>query len=61
MDFSTGPTWLSVLPPLLAIVTALVTKQVFLSLFAGIWLSWIIMDGGNIVLGLGEALLHRSG
>ena len=56
MDFSTGPTWLSVLPPLLAIVTALVTKQVFLSLFAGIWLSWIIMDGGNIVLGLGDAI-----
>ena len=51
-----SPTWLSVLPPLIAIVTALVTKQVFLSLFAGIWLSWIIMDGGNIVLGLGDAI-----
>ena len=56
MDFSTGPTWLSVLPPVIAIVTALVTKQVFLSLFAGIWLSWIIMDGGNVVRGLGDAI-----
>lgn len=51
-----SPTWLSVLPPLIAIVTALVTKQVFLSLFAGIWLAWSIMDGGNIVYGLRDAI-----
>ena len=50
------PTWLSVLPPLVAIVTALVTKQVFLSLFAGIWLGWAILDGGNVVLGLRDAI-----
>jgi tetracycline resistance efflux pump len=50
------PTWLSVLPPLVAIVTALVTKQVFLSLFAGIWLGWIILDGGSVVVGLGDAI-----
>jgi len=49
-------TWLSVLPPLVAIVTALVTKQVFLSLFAGIWLGWAILDGGNVVLGLKDAI-----
>ncbi len=50
------PTWLSVLPPLLAIITALVTKQVFLSLFAGIWLGWTVLDGGNVVLGLGDSI-----
>ena len=51
-----SPTWLSVLPALIAIVTALATKQVFLSLFAGIWLGWIIMDGGSVLLGLRDAL-----
>lgn len=51
-----NPTWLSVLPPLVAIVTALVTKQVFLSLFAGIWLGWIILDGGSVIIGLGDAI-----
>jgi len=51
-----SPTWLSVLPPLIAIVTALITKQVFLSLFAGIWLAWSIMDGGNVLFGLRDAI-----
>ena len=51
-----SPGWLSVLPPLIAIITALVTKQVFLSLFAGIWLGWCVLDGGNVVLGLRDAL-----
>jgi tetracycline resistance efflux pump len=51
-----NPTWLSVLPPLVAIVTALVTKQVFLSLFAGVWLGWTVLDGGNIVVGLADAI-----
>lgn len=50
------PNWLSVLPPLVAIVTALVTKQVFLSLFAGIWLGWSILAGGNPVVGLADAI-----
>ncbi|HXV64335.1 MAG TPA: Na+/H+ antiporter NhaC family protein [Vicinamibacteria bacterium] len=51
-----SPSWLSVLPPLIAIVTALVTKQVFLSLFAGIWLGWSILNGGNVVVGLRDAI-----
>ena len=50
-----SPGWLSVLPPLVAIVTALVTKQVFLSLFAGIWLGWIVLSGG-VVVGLRDAI-----
>jgi Na+/H+ antiporter NhaC len=51
-----NPTWLSVLPPLMAIVMALVTKQVFLSLFAGIWLGWIVLAGGNVLGGLADAI-----
>jgi tetracycline resistance efflux pump len=51
-----SPTWLSVLPALLAIAAALITRQVFLSLFAGVWLAWIILDSGNVVLGLGHAI-----
>jgi Na+/H+ antiporter NhaC len=50
------PNWLSVLPPLVAIVTAIITKQVYLSLFAGIWLGWSILGGGNPVTGLRDAI-----
>lgn len=41
----------SLLPPLLAILLALRTKQVFLSLSAGIWIGWIIINGGNPLTG----------
>jgi len=37
---------LSILPPLLAIVLAIWTRQVFLSLFFGIWLGWMILTEG---------------
>jgi tetracycline resistance efflux pump len=50
------PTWVSVLPPLLAIVLAIVTRQVFMSLAAGIWLGWTILMGWNPVAGLGGAI-----
>ncbi len=48
--------WLSLLPPVLAIVLAIYTKQVFLSLFAGIWIGWTILAGGNPLIGLRDAL-----
>ncbi|HEY4611520.1 MAG TPA: Na+/H+ antiporter NhaC family protein [Bacteroidota bacterium] len=48
--------WLSILPPVLAIVLAIWTRQVFLSLFLGIWSGWVILEGGNIVAGLGSAV-----
>ncbi len=32
--------WLSILPPVLAIVLAIWTKQVYLSLFFGFWFGW---------------------
>ncbi len=41
----------SVLPPLLAIVLALRTKQVYVALVFGIWLGWIIISDWNILGG----------
>jgi tetracycline resistance efflux pump len=46
----------SVLPPLLAIVLAIATRQVFLSLAAGIWLGWTIIAGWNPLAGLAGAI-----
>ena len=48
--------WLSVLPPILAIILAIWTKQVFISLFFGIWLGWTVLANGNPVSGLADAL-----
>jgi len=48
--------WLSILPPLLAVVFAIGTRQVFISLFFGIWLGWAILAGGNPIAGLRDAL-----
>ncbi|RMD85618.1 MAG: sodium:solute symporter, partial [Calditrichaeota bacterium] len=48
--------WLSVLPPVIAIILAIWTKQVFISLFFGIWLGWTILAQGNPIAGLQDAL-----
>jgi Na+/H+ antiporter NhaC len=48
--------WISILPPLVAIVLAIGTRQVFISLFVGIWLGWTILARGNPVSGLAQAL-----
>lgn len=48
--------WLSILPPVIAIVLAIWTKQVFISLFFGIWLGWTVLAGGNPLTGLADAL-----
>lgn len=42
------------LPAVIAIVLALWTRQVYLSLFAGLWLGTTILMGGNPVTGLRE-------
>ena len=42
---------LSVLPPLLAIVLALRTRQVYISLVIGIWLGWLIISDWNPLQG----------
>lgn len=43
--------WLSIVPPLVAIILAIASRQVVISLLAGVWAGWIIMAGGNIVSG----------
>jgi len=50
------PDWYSVLPPLLAIVLAIWSKQVVLSLFAGIWLGYFVLEGFRPVAGLTAGL-----
>lgn len=37
----------SILPPLIAIVLALKTKQVYIALLFGIWFAWVIMNDWN--------------
>ncbi len=43
--------FLSILPPVLAIVLALRTKQVYIALVFGIWFSWLIMSDWNPLRG----------
>ncbi|MGA9270364.1 MAG: Na+/H+ antiporter NhaC family protein [Lutimonas sp.] len=43
--------FLSVLPPVIAIILALKTKQVYVALVFGIWFSWLIMSDWNILEG----------
>jgi Na+/H+ antiporter NhaC len=50
------PTWISLLPPLLAIVLAIWTRQVYLSLAAGVWLGWTVLNGWNPLAGLGASI-----
>ena len=50
------PTWVSVLPPLLAIGLAIATRQVYLSLAGGLWLGWSILGGWNFGSGLMETV-----
>ena len=43
--------WLSLIPPVTAIVLALVTRQVYLALFAGVLLGTTILAGFNPIVG----------
>ena len=52
----TDPSWYSVLPPVLAIVLAIWTKQVILSLFAGIWIGSTILAGFNPIGGVASGI-----
>lgn len=53
---TSDPTWISLLPPLLAIVLAIGTRQVYLSLAGGIWLGWTIMNGWDPLVGLAASV-----
>jgi len=46
--------WIVLLPPVLAIGLAMWTRQIYLSLLAGLWLGTTILAGWNPVLGLRE-------
>ncbi len=50
------PTWVSLLPPLLAIGLAVATRQVYLSLAGGLWLGWSVLNGWNPGAGLMETV-----
>lgn len=49
-------TWVSLLPPLVAIGLALLTREVVLSLFAGIWIGALFLVNFNPFAGTGESL-----
>lgn len=42
---------LSLLPPVIAIVLAIWTRQVYLSLLTGVWLGWVVLADGNLLAG----------
>ncbi len=48
--------WISILPPLLAILLSIKTRQVYISLFAGIWIGWLVMSNWNPLLSTGRAI-----
>jgi Na+/H+ antiporter NhaC len=48
--------WMAVIPPLLAIVLAIVTRQVIISLSIGIWIGFCILESANPITGLALAL-----
>jgi Na+/H+ antiporter NhaC len=55
------PLWLSIVPPLVAIILALIFKEVIISLFIGIWSGALIANGMrfdpiSIILGLFEVV-----
>jgi tetracycline resistance efflux pump len=41
----------SVIPPVVAIILAIRTKQVFIALIFGIWMGWGIINNGNLLAG----------
>ncbi|WP_237065363.1 Na+/H+ antiporter NhaC family protein [Microbulbifer guangxiensis] len=48
--------WITLLPPFLAIGLALLTRQVYLALFAGIWLGYFLLNQSGFFASLAEAL-----
>jgi len=48
--------WTSVIPPLLAILLAIVTRQVILSLSVGIWIGFCLLESVNPIAGIALAL-----
>lgn len=55
-DISLYGTWISLLPPLVAIGLALLTREVVLSLFAGIWIGALFLVSFNPFAGTAQSL-----
>ena len=49
------PQWFSILPPIIAIILAIKTKQVIPSLFAGIWIGCFLINEFDPITGLAES------
>lgn len=49
-------TWISLIPPIIAIGLALITREVILSLFAGIWVGALFLVGFNPFTGTAHSL-----
>ncbi|MEJ2503930.1 MAG: hypothetical protein P8177_11570 [Gemmatimonadota bacterium] len=50
------PSIISLLPAVLAIILAIWTRQVYLSLAAGVWLGWTVVEGWNPATGAARAI-----
>ncbi|MBN2415410.1 sodium:solute symporter [bacterium] len=55
LDVSLNP-WLSIVPPLIAIIIALRFRQVYAALFTGLWCGTTILAGGNPLKGLADVI-----
>ncbi len=55
VEATSNPTWISILPPLVAIILALATRETLISLFTGVWVGAALMKG-NIFTGLTTTL-----
>lgn len=49
--------WISLIPPIIAVILAIVTKNVIISLFSGVYIGVLILAGGNPI----EATLNTIG
>ncbi len=52
----TDLSWLSLLPPLLAISLTLISRHVYLSLFGGLWVGYSILGGWNPLTGVAASI-----
>lgn len=52
----TDPSWLSLLPPLLAIALTLLTRHVYLSLLGGLWVGYSMLTDGNLLTGIAASI-----
>lgn len=54
--YVTDPNWTALLPPLVAIGLALLTRQAYLALFSGVWLGCFLLGGDGVLASLAAAI-----